>query len=204
MTEAPYADKVKLTSDWHLGHDRLRTTYQPERGKLWATSEEMDAGLIANHNSVVNDDDLVFNLGDVSWRDKIRTQKLLSDLKGIQHLILGNHDRMGSMDGVSSHILHSKDRWAWIKDYHEMKVKCRKTNKIWHFNLFHFPLKSFHWMGRKAIMVHGHVHSDKLQGDPTVRRFDVGVDANDFFPVSAQAIIDLAEQTEFEPKEDEY
>ena len=192
------------TSDWHFGHERLRAEYQPERGKLWANVDEMTEGLIANHNSLVGKEDDVYFLGDVSWLDRKKTQDILYRLNGRLHLILGNHDRKGSMYEPSEIIMHSKDRWVWIKDYHEMEVKCGRTGKKWHFNLFHFPIKSFHWMGRKAVHLHGHSHSDFLQEDKTVRRFDVGVDANKFFPVSFQTIIDLAEKTKFEPKKDEY
>ena len=56
-------------------------------------------------------------------------------------------------------------------------------------------------------MVHGHSHSQNLVRDTRllkcdcgkqhvvdrkVRRFDVGVDANEFKPVSAESLIDLA------------
>lgn len=165
----------------------------------------MDEGLIANWNSMIGPDDEVFHLGDVSWYGPETTARILKRLNGKKYLILGNHDRKGSMEGISKHIEQSKELWVWIKDYHEMEIKSERTGKKWHFNCFHFPLNSWHWAGRRqAIMCHGHVHSDKLQGDKTKRRFDVGLDANDCRPVPAEKIIEFAEATKFEAKEGEY
>ena len=52
----------------------------------------MDEALIANWNSVVGPDDIVFNLGDFAFAPNWRWKEILSRLNGHHYLILGNHD----------------------------------------------------------------------------------------------------------------
>lgn len=61
------------------------------------------------------------------------------------------------------------------------------------FILFHYPIVEWNGCGRGAIALHGHQHNHKNYNNENrkagIRRYDVGVDANDMEPVSANEII---------------
>src|SRR5687768_12282338 len=76
-----------FTSDTHFGHHKsLNWRYQ------WDSVEQMDEALVANWNSVVGPQDVVYHLGDVSFHDKRTTASILRRLNGHIHLVPGNHD----------------------------------------------------------------------------------------------------------------
>ena len=52
-----------------------------------------DEALIAAWNSQVNDDDIVWFLGDFAFKDTKRAQEIGCRLKGHKRMIIGNHDR---------------------------------------------------------------------------------------------------------------
>ena len=61
------------------------------------------------------------------------------------------------------------------------------------FVLFHYPILEWNGYRKGAIMLHGHQHNHKDYNSKNRRdgimRYDVGVDANDMAPVSAEEII---------------
>lgn len=70
--------KIWFTSDLHFGHKNIiRFCDRP-----WNSVEEMDEALINNWNSVVGDDDIVFDLGDFAFASNGRWKELLQRLKG--------------------------------------------------------------------------------------------------------------------------
>ena len=55
--------------------------------------DEMNEALIAYWNATVQPEDIVYNLGDISFaRDIAAITKVLRRLNGQHHLIFGNHD----------------------------------------------------------------------------------------------------------------
>ena len=63
------------------------------------------------------------------------------------------------------------------------------------FALMHYPMLSWPKKNSGSIQLHGHIHSDEsynLQNrEECIRRFDVGVDANQFRPVSVKHILEF-------------
>lgn len=61
------------------------------------------------------------------------------------------------------------------------------------FALMHYPMLSWPKSNHGSYQLHGHIHAKKdynLQNRlDAVRRYDVGVDANNFYPVSVEQII---------------
>ena len=59
--------------------------------------------------------------------------------------------------------------------------------------LMHYPIVEWNGFYHNSIHLHGHIHADHLYNvrcrDAHLRRYDVGVDANDFKPVSFDEII---------------
>ena len=168
--------EIYFTSDLHLGHENIiRLTNRP-----FDSVEDMNNKLIHNYNSIVHKNDLVYILGDLTYKVSVdKSNKLIQQLKGRKVLIRGNHDLK-----YDSHLFED------ILDYKEFSQDKVK------YVLMHYPLMS--WNGShsgRSIHLHGHIHSQDLYNlknrHDFVLRYDVGVDANDYFPVSLSYIKDF-------------
>lgn len=160
-----------FTSDLHLGHENiLRFARRP-----WKTIDEMNDALIEGINACVQPGDHLYLLGDASFR--LTPDKVAGYLKRIAcrhvHLVRGNHDSDWSSYGVfeSEH------------DYLELKYHGRKLC------LSHYPMMTWNGIYTGSMHLHGHIHSRGSQYNDQNRsqgyfRYDVGVDANGYRPVS--------------------
>ena len=77
-------------------------------------------------------------------------------------------------------------------DFYQTTIR---NQSIWNnqkFVLFHYPIAEWADYYKGAIHLHGHQHNTPAyniqQAEAGIRRYDVGVDANDFKPVSIDAI----------------
>lgn len=171
---------IFFTSDLHFGHKNImRFCNRP-----YDSIEEMDEALINNWNSVVGENDIVFNLGDFAFAPNRRWKELLSILNGNHYLIMGNHDYtrypgdsvMKLFKGVYPQLL--------------LKIDNR------YVYLNHFPFLCYGGSYREPYNVvynlFGHVHSGPnssgLDTDRLINifpyQYDVGVDNNNYTPVS--------------------
>lgn len=82
------AETQWITSDWHFGEERLDLLCRP-----FETTEEHDETIIDKHNSVVDHDDVVLVLGDVTNENSLKSLETVHRLNGRKILIRGNHDR---------------------------------------------------------------------------------------------------------------
>ena len=164
-----------FTSDLHLGHKNIITLqYRP-----FELIEEMDRVLIDNFNSVVKKNDTVFILGDICYRLKLdKANEVISRLNGRKYLIKGNHD-----------LEYDPALFVDVRDYMTVSLNGK------YFTLMHYPMLSWPKKERGSIQLHGHIHArmdynerNRAEG---IKRYDVGVDANDFYPVSVDSIIDF-------------
>ncbi len=160
-----------FTSDLHLGHENiLRFARRP-----WGTAGEMNEALVDNINACVKPGDTLYILGDVSFRAGFENVAATVGRIACRHvrLIRGNHDGDVPEEGF----------FEAVRDYEEVKYHGRKLC------LMHYPLLTWNGIYYGSIHLHGHIHS---QGDAyNLRnlsqgylRYDVGVDANGYRPVS--------------------
>jgi calcineurin-like phosphoesterase family protein len=135
----------------------------------------MDEEMIDRWNSVVRPgdvDEIWHLLGDFAVRQSTeRVAYLVATLHGRKHLIVGNND-----DAVVTNCA----LWQSVRQYAETTVDGTKLV------LCHYPLRTWHDMGKGSINLHGHSHG-RLKLLP--RQFDVGVDVWDFRPVSLADIL---------------
>ena len=80
--------KVWFTSDLHFWHKNICKYCD----RPYESVEEMNQGIIANWNSVVKEDDIVFVLGDLGFCGIEKLKVLIPQLKGTIVVIQGNHD----------------------------------------------------------------------------------------------------------------
>jgi calcineurin-like phosphoesterase family protein len=164
---------IYFTSDLHLGHKNIiKYCNRPFKDE-----KEMDDVLISNWNSVVEKDDFVYILGDFT---KICKSAIINDylikLNGKKILIFGNHDEFIKKN------IQLFDFYE-VCDYKELIINSKEIV------LFHYPI--FDWKNKKngAICLHGHVHGKTQDVCNIFGLFDVGVDANNFYPVSLENLL---------------
>ena len=80
---------VWFTSDWHLGHKRV-LEYD---NRPFDTIEEHDQRIIDNFNDLVEDEDIVYFLGDFCLHNKTHAESYMKQLNGNLFFIRGNHDK---------------------------------------------------------------------------------------------------------------
>ena len=168
---------IYFTADLHFYHDKIiRHTQRPFRNV-----EEMNTALIKKWNDKVSYDDEVYILGDFTMKGAEIASSCLYSLCGKKHLIRGNHDRFADSAAFEPSLFVS------IRDY--MEITYLNTR----FILFHYPIVEWNGYWKGAIALHGHQHNHKNYNlenrKKGIRRYDVGVDANDMEPVSAEEII---------------
>lgn len=161
---------IFFTSDTHYHHANIiKYSNRP-----YKNVEEMNQALIDNWNRVVGPKDTVYHLGDVSFG---RELKELNYLNGYKVFILGNHDKYFVEN------CKKEGKNYEIKNYAEISYMNEKLI------LFHFPLLTWNKARYGSFQLHGHIHS-KVPIYSNVRRYDVGVDANNYTPVSIEQIIE--------------
>ena len=173
---------IYLTADTHFGHTNIiRHCNRP-----FASAEEMDAALIQNWNATVKSKDEIYILGDFTMRPAADAHKYLSKLNGRKYYIRGNHDRF-----LESFEPYEKD-FVWIKDYHRLIYEGQRII------LFHYPILEWDQLHRGSVHCYGHVHNNKVSAERMAvlndnRAFNVGVDVNDYRPVSIKEILNHIE-----------
>jgi len=181
-------DNVWFTSDTHFFHENiLRYCNRPFRDVT-----EMNDVLVKNWNETVPEDGVVFHLGDFAFGDSYEWNDILSRLNGRIYLILGNHDMKHIKQGFMK-------RFAYVTQ--QMTIRVGGQSII----LNHNPFLAYGGAYRNVWQLFGHVHSGPLSGKgkdgdsgsgkdlPRLvhlfpRQYDVGVDNNDFRPVSFKEI----------------
>ena len=173
------AEKIFFTSDTHFCHKNiLKYCKRP-----FSTIEENDEELIRRWNEKVPEDGLVFHLGDIAFGNKEKVNEILNKLNGTIILIIGNHDSEEFINDYS---------WRFQYMEFQIEMKIGKRNII----LNHCPMLAFPgaWRGEKATyQLFGHVHTSEYTDEGLdqqrmkylfTSQYDVGVDNNDFAPVS--------------------
>ena len=169
---------IYFTADLHFCHEKIiRQCNRP-----FKEVQEMNEKLIKNWNSVVLPDDEVYILGDVTMKGPEQAFAVLSRLAGKKYLIKGNHDYFADNPEWQQYA------WVfqWVKVYYELVWNNQK------FVLFHYPIAEWADYFKGAIHLHGHQHNKPVYNHQqllaSLLRYDVGVDANGFKPVSAEEI----------------
>ena len=153
--------------------------------------EQMNQAICDNWASVVKRNDIIFHLGDITFGSKTKTIQMLKALPGHKMLIMGNHDS-GIDRGEYGFIFKKIRRLYEIKgllgnDWYHDAHGNEPTNE-WDLPivLCHYPMREWNQSHRGSWQLHGHSHG-KLEPN-TRRQYDVGVDNNNFYPVSLEQL----------------
>lgn len=182
---------IWFTSDTHFGHQNIIHFCK----RPFSSIEEMDITLIENWNNKVSPNDIIFHLGDFAFAPTNRWKELLTILNGKKYLVLGNHD---------------VKRWPGdtiMSQFEDVALKkiIKIDNQLVYLD--HYPYLcyagTYNNIESSVIQLFGHVHSGPRQkiGKDNERlqhlfpyQYDVGVDNNEFSPVSYEEIISKLKQ----------
>ncbi|MCD8068987.1 MAG: metallophosphoesterase family protein [Lachnospiraceae bacterium] len=168
---------IYFTSDIHFGHANIIRSC----GRPFETADEMDEAIIRNWNGKVKPQDEVYILGDVTMKGPDFAKERLLRLNGTLYLVKGNHDHFVNKNKFDP------DLFGWVKDYYQLKVDNRR------FILFHYPITEWNYRPQGSIHLHGHQHNKQEYNlknrENGILRYDVGMDANNFTPVSLEEIV---------------
>ena len=152
---------IWVTSDLHFFHKGVLDFCEYTRP--WKDLDEMHEDLIAEWNKKVKPNDIIFHLGDFSFKGKEATESILSQLNGRKVMILGNHDKV-----LRSAIKVGVHGIEFIGDYLELRINGTKVC------MSHYPMASWNQQGRGSLMLFGHSHGSY---NPLGRTMDVGYDS---------------------------
>ena len=137
---------IYFISDMHFSHSNvIRFSNRP-----FNNAEEMNEALIQNWNSVVQDNDTVYHLGDFAFDNENNILHFMSRLRGNINFIQGNHDQT-LIKLFMSNIIKG-NRLKYLHQY----TKLRHENN--RFILFHYPIENWDGKYRDSIHIHGHSH----------------------------------------------
>jgi calcineurin-like phosphoesterase family protein len=184
--------RVFFTSDTHFNHTNIiRFCNRP-----FKDVSHMNETIIANWNRVVGPEDIVFHLGDFCLGGSAEWVNVLNRLNGKIYLISGNHD-----------IKNLRQNYTKYFEQITMQMYIEVDKQKIYLN--HCPFLCYGGSYDDTWQLFGHVHTRRNNTGKDASRlsmllptqYDVGVDNNDFTPVSfAQVKAIIGKQIEHSKK----
>jgi calcineurin-like phosphoesterase family protein len=158
---------IYVISDLHLFHNKVIEYCN----RPFSNVAVMHDVIIGNWNSVVNDDDIVYNLGDVTFAGFRDTKLIMDQLNGMKYLIRGNHDR-GHTNTWFKNV-------GFLDVYDELQLEINLVNVL----LTHKPTSRVNF-----INVHGHLHNSITTLDSSTFKC-VSVECVNYTPVNIELLL---------------
>lgn len=186
-----------FTSDLHIGDKGVA------RWRGFSSVEQHDAHILGGLSHLAETDEL-WILGD-ACKPNVASVRLLREAIACErvHMVVGNHDSAAKFVTCGG--------FATVDYYAQVGKVAREGYK---FVMSHYPMLDWDRAYHGSYMLHGHIHSLPLDAekegpvssaaphegfgllgynewnrDHAIRRYDVGVDANGYRPVSAEDIV---------------
>lgn len=170
---------IWFTADTHFNHKNIITYCN----RPYSTLVDHDNSLITNWNGVVQEADTIYHLGDFAFGKPEEWRGIIDQLHGNINLIYGNHDHRDKLRKLE--LLGKKI--TILGQYHEIAVKDEEMDVTQVIVLCHYPIESWNKRNHGAWHLHGHCHGT-LRSPDHLARMDVGVDCNNFCPVSYDTV----------------
>jgi calcineurin-like phosphoesterase family protein len=150
-----------FTSDEHYGHRNIiKYCSRP-----FESVQEMDYEIINKHNEVVSKKDIVVHAGDFTLAKKQQAENYVKQLNGTHIFLSGSHD-------------------YWLGKKHPLQ--------IWEHNIegqtvvvCHYAMRNWSASHYNSWQLFGHSHGTL---EPIGKQWDIGVDNNNFSPVSFERL----------------
>ena len=192
-----------FTSDWHIGHAAvIKFSCRP-----FVDVDHQSRVLANNYNSTVGTNDICYFLGDMGLCSGEDLKRVMKQLNGIKILILGNHDKKGRqfwfecgfsavmyssslrVGGETVTMTHCPLYGVFRENTMAMKGVDNNNLPNWHGEEKNFK-KGFAIPSWGQFHLHGHIHSPNSGKSVKIldKQYDVGVDGNNYRPVSLSTI----------------
>ena len=172
---------VYFTSDHHFYHlNIIRYCNRP-----FNSVDEMNNEMVNRWNSVVKPNDTVYHLGDFAFSME-QVDEILSNLNGEIYLLPGNHDIHWVRDFERS-IRNGRINLKLQLTPQQFDIEFATNKGNYLFTLSHYPMRSWFRSHHGSYHLYGHIHS---KNDSYGLSFDVGVDAQDYTPISLDQVIE--------------
>lgn len=181
--------EIFLTSDQHWGHNNI-ISYD---NRPFENIDHMNEELILRWNNVVNYEDIVIHLGDVSFLNPQKTIDIVKKLNGKIILINGNHDH------------RTRKFWeekAGIRKWYKNPVRIQN---IWLTHALRWDIgeiknikvnkKMYKEIKFNDVVIHGHRHDDIIFTD--FNCINVSVTAWNYTPVNIDFLKDICYNNNF-------
>src|SRR5574344_1324823 len=186
-------DKLFFTSDLHFDHFAIAKYCN----RPFESRSDMNHKLVENWNSVIPEDGIVINCGDMILLHKeniFEYYKIAEKLNGRQLLIRGNHDKVNLLSAnrfISPMDPKADKKFIGIYDIAEIKIK-ETTITASHYPLLAFPT-DYNVFGHVHTLSDGHIYGPDSFVEKNIRtnQYDVGVDQNDYKPISYNRLIKI-------------
>lgn len=165
---------IYFISDTHFNH----TNIIEYCNRPFNSTEQMNETILNNWNNIINNDDMVYHLGDLALSRQELIIDIVSKLKGKKYLIRGNHDK-----------------WS-IATYEEFRFTVLRNPPIklekYKLLLSHYPIEDTR-IPKGYINVHGHIHNHDLYNDfdsfspekySREKHINISCEVTDFKPIS--------------------
>jgi len=163
-----------FTSDEHYLHNNIiKYCNRPYKNKY-----DMTDAIISNHNEVVKSNDIVYHGGDFGFGSPKKLKEIIDKLNGRHIFIHGSHDKDLTK-------LAKKDQI----DYRGRRVEIIIKNKF--IVIDHYCLRVWPRSHYNSWHLFGHSHGTL---EPVGKSWDIGVDNNNFYPLSFDQIVTIMEK----------
>ena len=152
-----------FTADEHYGHKRILEYCN----RPFINLDVMDSTIIFYHNKIVKKDDVVVHAGDFCFGDLKKAKAYIYQLNGSHIFLKGCHD----------HWMPERAKYIWTKTIEKLPITvCHYAMRRW---------KASHY---NSWQLFGHSHGRLVLNS---KQYDIGVDNNNFYPVSWEQIKEI-------------
>lgn len=169
-----------FVSDHHFDHANMLKFTREDGSPVrpgFSSLEEMNEEMIRRHNDVVEPQDKVYFLGDVSMGNDVC--KHVRRMNGRKTLILGNHDVKKPDEYLACFERIFSGRNYGLKGLSRAVFLC------------HYPI--YKHANDRGVCIHGHVHYRTVD-DP--RYLNVSVENIDYTPISFDQVVEYFKERE--------
>ena len=139
----------------------------------------MNEDIVKKWNSIIDDNDIIYHLGDLALGNVDEAIKYIKQLKGQIHLIRGNHCTDNKVE-----------KYKELDNIIDIKYADMIKYKKWNFYLSHYPTMMGCWADQKKLWnLSGHTHSKDKFENKEHKIYNVAADAHDCKPVEIEQII---------------
>ena len=153
-----------VTSDHHFFHKNIIKYCD----RPFSSVDEMNKTLVENWNNTVNEDDVVFFLGDFTFHSRRVAKMLWDGLAGEKYFMFGNHDKKKFCEETLTEDSHQS-----------IEVSYRGFT----ITLSHRPLDQF----STNFLIHGHIHNNQDYFE--LNTFNCSVEMTDYKPIHIDDVL---------------